>query len=193
MSNIKKRARTYFRLAEQYTATARLSLATLVDSGNSNAGFGRTAAEAETEMIENSAKSDLYLFVPAFFCCLQSTELYIKGLLLLNGEEIDDTHEIQKLLERLQTKYNTKSSIYKAFRKIYYSEEEILKNYRLKNQISNTHDLYISLRYPESTSCKQYDYSPLMCNGDEGIKLFKKLCDLIIDIKHQVWIEFNNL
>ena len=144
-------------------------------------------------MMENSSKSDLYLFVPAIFCCLQSTELYIKGLLLLNEIEIDDTHEIQKLLEKLQDKYNTNSSIYKAFRKIYYSEQEILKSYRLINKISNAQELYISLRYPESTTGKQYEYYPLMYNGDEGIKLFKRINELIIDIKHQVWGEYINL
>ncbi len=193
MSDIKKRARTYFRLAEQYTATATLSFKTLIAGGNSNAGCGNTMEEAESKMAENSAKSDLYLFIPAIFCCLQSTELYIKGLLLLNEIETDDTHEIQKLLEKLREKYNTKSSIYKAFCKIYYSEQEILKNYRVINKISNTQELYISLRYPESTTGKQYEYYPLMCNGDNGVKLFKKLNDLIIDIKHQVWIEYNNL
>lgn len=190
---MKERAKKFFRLGEQYTAVAELSLKTLVAGGNSNAGVGNSAAEANAKMMENSAKSDLFLFVPAIFCCLQSTELYIKGLLLLNEIEIDDTHDIQTLLEKLQGKYNAESSIYKAFRKVYYSEQEILKNYRLKNQISNAQELYISLRYPESTSGKQYDYFPLMCNGEKGIKLFKKLCELIVDIKHQVWIEYNNL
>lgn len=189
----KERAKTYFRLGEQYTAVAELMLNALVNGGNSNAGFGKTADEAEAEMMENSSKSDLYLFVPAIFCCLQSTELYIKGLLLLNEIEIDDTHEIQKLLEKLQDKYNTNSSIYKAFRKIYYSEQEILKSYRLINNISNAQELYISLRYPESTTGKQYEYYPLMYNGDEGIKLFKRINELIIDIKHQVWVEYINL
>ena len=79
----KERAKTYFRLGEQYTAVAELMLNALVNGGNSNAGFGKTADEAEAEMMENSSKSDLYLIVPAFFCCLQSTELYIYGLLLL--------------------------------------------------------------------------------------------------------------
>ena len=189
----KERAKTYFRLGEQYTAVAELTLNALANGGNSNAGFGKTADEAEAEMMENSSKSDLYLFVPAIFCCLQSTELYIKGLLLLNEIEIDDTHEIQKLLEKLQDKYNTNSSIYKAFRKIYYSEQEILKSYRLINKISNAQQLYISLRYPESTTGKQYEYYPLMYNGDEGIKLFKRINELIIDIKHQVWGEYINL
>lgn len=189
----KERARTYFRLGEQYTATAALALNTLITGGNSNAGLGSTAEEAYAQMIANSSQSDLYLFVPAIFCCLQSTELYAKGLLLLNDIEIDDTHEIQNLLDKLQAKYNRKSSIYKTFHKIYYSQQEILKEYRQKNQISNAQDLYISLRYPESTSGAQYEYTPLMCNGDVGIKLFKKLYDLIMDIKHQVWIEYNNL
>ena len=190
---MKTRARKYFLLAEQYSSIAELSLETLITGGNSNAGIGNTAEEAYAQMIANSSQSDLYLFVPTIFCCLQSTELYIKGLLLLNDIEIDDTHEIQKLLDKLQVKYNTKSSIYKAFRKMYYSEQEILKDYRLKNQISNAQDLYISLRYPESTSGTQYEYSPLMYNGDTGIELFKKLYGLIIDIKHQVWIEYRNL
>ena len=80
-----KRAWKFFRLGEQYAATAKLLLETLINNGNSNAGFGKTEEEALQDMERNASKSDMYLFVPAIFNCLQSTELFVKGLLLLVG------------------------------------------------------------------------------------------------------------
>lgn len=82
------RAKRFFRLGEQYVETAKLLLNTLINNGNSNAGFGKTLEEAQREMEMNASKSDLYLFVPAIFNCLQSTELLTKGLLLLVGKTI---------------------------------------------------------------------------------------------------------
>lgn len=71
-------------------------LNTLINNGNSNAGFGKTPEEAQQEMEKNVSKSDLYLFIPAIFNCLQGTELLIKGLVLLEVK-VKDEAEIAKL------------------------------------------------------------------------------------------------
>lgn len=188
-----KRAKQYFLLGEQYSETANLLLEFLINNGNSNGGIGSTEEEAHQQMIENASKSDIYLFVPAIFNIMQSTELFAKGLLLLNNIEIDETHDIEKLLNKLQNKYDNKSEIYKAFYNIYFSQQNILKEYRNKNGITNTNDLYVSLRYPESKKGKQYEYFYLMYNGDNGIKLFKKLQASIANIKKLVLNEYHYL
>jgi HEPN domain-containing protein len=119
--------------------------------------------------------------------------LFLKGLLLLNNIDIDETHETQKLLEKIKSKYSEKSVIYKGFKNIYFSQEKILKEYRKINNITNAHELYMSLRYPESIAGKQYEYYPLMYNGDEGIKLFKKLCEDITNIKKFMLSEYHSM
>ena len=187
------RAKQYFLLGEKYFETAKLLLETLINGDNSNAGIGKTQEEAYDNMNLNACKSDLYLFVPAIFNCLQSTELFLKGLLLLNDIDIDDTHEIQTLLEKLPSKYNEKSDIRKTFKNIYFSQKKILKEYRKTNNITNANDLYISLRYPESVAGKQYEYYPLMCNGDEGIKLFKKIYEDIANVKKFILSEYHSM
>ena len=80
--NNQERAKQFFLLGEQYSETAQLLLDILIHNGNSNCGIGSTMEESVLEMEKNSLKSDLYLFIPAIFNCLQSTELFIKGLLL---------------------------------------------------------------------------------------------------------------
>ena len=95
-----ERANRYLILADQYFETSKLLLETLINNENSNAGIGETQEEAYNKMNQNARKSDLYLFVPAILNCLQSTELFLKGLLLLNNIDIDETHEIQKLLDK---------------------------------------------------------------------------------------------
>lgn len=190
----KKRAKQYFLLGDQYSEAANLLLEFLINNGNSNGGIGSTEEEeAYQQMIENASKSDMYLFVPAIFNILQSTELFAKGLLLLNNIEIDETHDIEKLLKKLQNKYDNKPEIYTAFYNIYFSQQNILKEYRNKNGITNTNDLYASLRYPESKKGKQYEYFYLMYNGDNGIKLFKKLQASIANIKKLVLNEYHYL
>lgn len=191
--NMIERAIHYFRLGEQYSETAKLLLGTLINNGNSNVGIGKTQEESYDNMNQNACKSDLYLFIPAIFNYLQSTELFLKGLLLLNNIDIDETHETQKLLGKLKVKYDEQSDIYKAFKNIYFSQKKILKEYRNKNNITNANELYISLRYPESTSGKQYEYYPLMCNGDKGIKLFEKLSKDITSIKKLMLNEYHRL
>ena len=191
--NMIDRAIHYFRLGEQYSETAKLLLGTLINNGNSNAGIGNSQEEAYNEMNQNASKSDLYLFVPAIFNCLQSTELFLKGLLLLNNIDIDETHETQKLLDKIKSKYCDESVIYTAFKNIYFSQEKILKEYRKINNITNARELYMSLRYPESITGKQYEYYPLMYNGDKGIKLFEKLSKDITSIKKLMLNEYHRL
>ncbi|MBQ8804327.1 MAG: HEPN domain-containing protein [Tyzzerella sp.] len=186
---MKERALRFFRLAEQYSEAALLLLDTLFDNGNSNAGIGKTMEEAYIQMEKNSIKSDLYLFIPALFNCLQSTELFLKGILLLNETEFDNKHEVQKLLEKLKVIYGDNSSIYKEFYGVYSFQTNIIKQYKKDNEITNTHDLYISLRYPEHKG-REYNYSSLFCNGARGCDLFRKLRNNIEKIKNTVLREF---
>ena len=48
-------------------------------------------------------------------------------------------------------------------------------------------------RYPESKNGKQYKHLHLICNGDDGIKLFKQLYESIKDIKILVLNEYHRL
>ena len=192
---MKKRAKRYFLLGDQYFETAKLLLETLINNGNSNAGIGKTEEEAYKQMVENVSKSDLYLFVPAIFNCLQSTELFIKGLLLLNNIEINDTHDVQKLLEKIKNSYTENSAVFKEFKRMYYSQENILKEFKKDNNITNSRDLYMSLRYPEKNDKKhtEYLFNSLMYNGEEGIKLFSSILENLEEIKNVVLIEYNRL
>lgn len=97
-----KQAKQYFRLGEQYAEAAKLLLETLISSGNSNAGIGKNFEEAQQEMEKNASRSDLYLFIPAVFDCLQSTELFIKGLLLLADKNFEHIHGVEGLLGDLK-------------------------------------------------------------------------------------------
>ena len=128
---MKQRAKKYFLLAEQYFTTAELLLETLINNENSNAGVGNSEEEAYAIMERKVAKSDARLFIPAIFICLQSTELFVKGLLLLNGIEIDGKHEIQEFLKKLNEIYTENSPLYKEIKEIYYSHEKILQKYKL--------------------------------------------------------------
>lgn len=189
---MKDRAKLFFVLADQYAEAAKLLFDALITGGNSNAGIGCTPEDAHKQMVQNMSKSDSFLFIPAMFNCLQSTELFAKGLLLLNGIEIDGTHDLQSILEKMQTKYDANSQIYKVFRAIHCSQKKILKEYRQQNKISNAQELYISLRYPENFTGKQYDYRKLMYNGDDGIKLFISICNAMSEVKRLVLNEYRH-
>lgn len=133
----------------------------------------------------------MFLFIPAIFISLQGTELFIKGLLLLNDLEFSNTHDIQTLLDKLQLKYSKETNIYREFKKIYFSEKEILKNFRRENNITDSKALYSALRYPEKSFQEQISYNALVCNGDNGIKLFQTLLTSINNIKDLVKIEYD--
>ena len=136
-------------LAEQYGETAKLLLETLCNNGNTTWGIGNTQKEAEEKMQRNASKSDSSLFIPAIFLCLQSTELFIKDILLLNEVEINGKHDMQHAFGELEKLYSPTSLLYKEFKKMYHCQKEIMKQYRDVNHITNSHDLYMSLRYPE--------------------------------------------
>lgn len=189
---MKERAKKYFILADQYSESVKLLLETLIENENSNAGIGMSYEEAYAEMRNNVIKSDVYLFVPALFCFLQSTELYLKGLLLLNGIEIATKHDVQGLFDKLQQIYTKNSDIYKEFHNMYYSQKDIIKKYKVKNNITNTHELYMSLRYPENSGVV-YDYCELMYNGDAGINLYKKIHKSLENIQQMVLKEYRNI
>ena len=186
----KERAFRFFRLAEQYAETAKLLLDTLMTNGNSNAGIGKTAEEALLKMEKNAVKSDLYLFVPAIFNCLQSTELFIKGLLRLAGKDFELKHGVETLIEELGKTYQDNSETYLAIRTFYINQIGIIEQYKQSNNLKTSKDLYMSLRYPEISIWPNnmkheilVDYSDLVCNGDVGIEQFKLLAESLEAVK----------
>ena len=186
-----KQAKQYFRLGEQYAEAAKLLLETLISSGNSNAGIGKNFEEAQQKMEENASRSDLYLFIPAVFDCLQSIELFIKGLLLLADKNFKYSHGVEQLLGVLKDCYGEVSDVYKKVSSFYESQIEIIEKYKQVNEISTSQDLYMSLRYPEIVLEPEkgkkkninVDYAELFCNGKIGIEQFKVLIDSLEDIK----------
>lgn len=186
----KERAYCFFRLGEQYTETAKLLLDTLINNGNSNAGVGNTEEEALREKERNVVKSDLYLFIPAIFNCLQSTELFIKGLLLLAGKTFELSHGAETLIEKLGETYQKNSDTYLAIKTFYGNQINIIQEFKEANKLDSSKDLYMSLRYPEIKAWSKgrkeeitVDYTKLLCNGDVGIKQFVVLRDNLEAVK----------
>lgn len=191
---MKDRARKYFLLADQYLETSKLLLEILINNDNSNAGFGLTEEEAYEEMHKNVLKSDATLLIPTIFNGYQSLELFLKGLLLLNGIEVDNTHEVSDMIAKIKSIYGDKSDIYKKIRAFYKEQVDILKNYKKTNNITTTKELYESLRYPEDNSLivKEYDYYDLKYNGNFGIRNFRVLLKRICDVKDAVLKEYHD-
>lgn len=185
---MKDRARKYFLLADQYLETSKLLLESLINNDNSNAGFGLTQVEAYEEIRKNVLKSDATLLIPTIFNSYQSLELFLKGLLLLNGIEADNTHEVSDMIAKINGIYGDKSDIYKKIRAFYKEQVDILKNYKKTNNITITKELYESLRYPEDNSLaiKEYDYFDLKYNGDLGIRNFKVLLKRLCEVKEVI-------
>ena len=185
---MKDRARKYFLLADQYLETSKLLLESLINNDNSNAGFGLTQVEAYEEIRKNVLKSDATLLIPTIFNSYQSLELFLKGLLLLNGIEADNTHEVSDMIAKINGIYGDKSDIYKKIRAFYKEQVDILKNYKKTNNITTTKELYESLRYPEDNSLaiKEYDYFDLKYNGDLGIRNFKVLLKRLCEVKEVI-------
>lgn len=190
--DMKSRAKSYFVLADQYLETASLLLNVLINNGNSNCGIGLSEVEAEENMKNNVLNSDLTLFIPTIFNCYQSTELFIKGLLLLNSIEIKETHEVSDLIIQIKQLYGDKSLIYKEINKFYKFQVEIIKKFKKTNSITTTQELYEALRYPENNkNNKKYQYFDLMYNGNLGIKSFKTILKKIYAIKVAILEEYN--
>lgn len=190
---MKDRARKYFLLADQYLETSKLLLETLINNDNSNAGFGSTQEEAYEEMRKNVLKSDATLLIPTIFNSYQGLELFLKGLLLINGIEADNTHEVSDMIAKINGIYGDKSDIYKKIRAFYKEQVDILKNYKKTNNITTTKELYESLRYPEDNSLaiKEYDYFDLKYNGDLGIRNFKVLLKRLCEVKEVILKEYH--
>lgn len=190
---MKDRARKYFLLADQYLETSKLLLESLINNDNSNAGFGLTQEEAYEEMRKNVLKSDATLLIPTIFNSYQSLELFLKGLLLLNGIEADNTHEVSDMIAKIKGIYGDKSDIYKKIRALYKEQVDILKNYKKTNNITTIKELYESLRYPEdnSVTIKEYVYFDLKYNGDLGIRNFKVLLKRLCEVKEVILKEYH--
>lgn len=184
------KARDYFIMADQYLETSKLLLETMINSGNSNFGIGKSKSEAESEMFKNTIKSDSTLFLPALFTCYQGMELFIKGLLSLNNIAFKNIHELSQMILELKNVYGANNEIYKEFNNFYKYQIEIVKKYNKTNNITTTKELYESLRYPENKG-KSYYYFDLKYNSDYGIKMFSELIKKINIIKNIVLKEFN--
>lgn len=183
-------SKKYFVIADQYLETSKLLLKTMITSGNSNAGCGKSEKEAENNRLNNKIKSDSTLFLPALFTCFQSIELFIKGILKLNSISFGSIHEVSKLILELKNIYGEKSEIYKKFNNFYKHQIEIIKDFKKNNNITTTKELYESLRYPENKG-KSYDYFDLQYNGNYGIQMFNELIEKMDEIKKVVLQEFN--
>lgn len=188
---MKKRAKDYFLLADQYLETAKLTLKVLIENNNSNSGIGNTDEDAIEKMEERLLKSDVMLLIPTIFNAYQSTELFLKGLLLLNEKETSMTHEVGNMLNDIEEIYTEKSEVYKKINGFYNAQIEIINNFKTTNNITTTKELYESLRYPEDIKKnKFYDYSDLKYNGDMGIKNFKLLRKRIQEVKDVILKEY---
>ncbi len=187
----KRLIKKYFLLGEQYGEVAIFLLETLIENGNSNSGVSNTIEEATRIMEEKSVKSDLYLFVPAIFNCLQCTELYVKGLILLSNKNFSRGHNAEDLLKILKEGYGENSEVFTSYNAFYKNQIKIISDYKAENSIVVTEDLYMSLRYPEITLhldnnakvTREIEYEKMMYNGKKGIIQFKKLLKALKSVK----------
>ena len=186
---LKNRANKYFLLADQYLETTKLLINTIIENNNTSYGIGNNEDEALENMKESIIKSDVYLFIPSMFTSLQTVELFIKGLLLFNGEEVSYDHEVDGMLLELKKIYGEKSDIFKSINSFYKNQMEILKKYKKVNNITTITDLYESLRYPESKK-NRYEYFDLKYNGKEVLKQYLKMLEKLETIKKEILKEF---
>ena len=107
---------------------------------------------------------------------------------MLNGIDVDNTHEVSDMIAKINGIYGDKSDIYKKIRAFYKEQVDILKNYKKTNNITTTKELYESLRYPadNSLAIKEYDYFDLKYNGDLGIRNFKVLLKRLCEVKEVI-------
>lgn len=179
------KTKKYFLLADQYLETTKLLMNTMIENENRSVGIGRSEEEALENLKKNIIKSDAYLCIPCMFTAFQTVELFIKGLLLFNDEEITYSHEVVSIRDKLREIYGKDSGIYKSVSDFYKYQMEVLKKFKKNNNITTTTDLYESLRYPESTN-KEYEYFDLKYNGKEVINQYKKMLIRLDEIKTNI-------
>ena len=185
------RSKKYFVLASQYYHTSKILLETIIQNNNLSIGIGFSEEEALIDFNKKIVKSDVYIFIPALFNSLQSVELFVKGLLLLNGKEIDYEHKLENSFLILKNIYGDKSEIYKSIKNFYNFQESVIFEFKKINNITTTEELYEALRYPENRN-KKYDFSSLRFNGKNGVGLLKKLLEKLQKINASVLQEFRN-
>ena len=193
---MKKRAKNYFILADQYLETSKLLLRTLIENGNSNCGTGASEIEAYEKMRENALKSDSTLLIPTIFNSYQSIELLLKGILLLNNKDIEGTHEVKDMLEELKKIYSEEADVYKKIKDFYFAQIEIISKFKKTNNLTSTKQLYEALRYPENNASrienkKFYNYFDLIYNGDFGKKNFEELSTKLQEVKEVILKEYH--
>jgi len=181
----------FFSLANQYKVSFDLLLDTMVLNENKSIGTGDTPEEAEINFKNAIIKSDAYLMIPALFTSLQSAELFLKGMLLLNGRNIKTKHEVSYSLDVLKEIYGEKSKEYNCFNKYYKNSIGIIEAFKKSNSITTTNELYLSLRYPCSKG-KEYEYFDLRFNGKKIINQYIKLKKDLDEISNIVQLKYND-
>lgn len=92
-------------------------------------------------------------------------------------------------------KFNGYNEINKKFRKAIHYPMEMFEKYRKNNNITNSHDLYLSFRYPyirnknkkekdeeQKNNYIEINYYDLKYNNKEAIPQLKKICAIADEI-----------
>ena len=183
---MKNRAKKYYVLANEYLEATKVLLNTIIENENNSCGIGNSEEEALIDLEKNIKKSDAYLLIPAMFDGIQTVELFIKALLLLNGKCVPYNHEVDGMMKQLKELYGEQSEIFRALHDFYKNQIEILKSFKKTNNITNLTDLYEALRYPENNS-KVYEYYDLKYKGKKVLKQYEKMLNKIEIIRSEVF------
>jgi hypothetical protein len=168
----------FFNLSENYLLFVRNVLKETIKQGNT---WTVLNDKKITEKIyyDKTKWSDFNIVIPVLFNFYHGLELLMKGLLsLIDNYELQNSHDIKKILKDLQSniknveiinilnKYIDSNSMPKIF-------SECLK----ENNIS-INKFYIFLKYPtDKNISKMYNYFKLKYNEEEGLSLFKGIVD----------------
>jgi len=168
----------FFNLSENYLLLVRNVLKETIKQGNT---WTVLNDKKITEKIyyDKTKWSDFNIVIPVLFNFYHGLELLMKGLLsLIDNYELQNSHDIKKILKDLQSniknieiinilnKYIDSNSMPKIF-------SECLK----ENNIS-INKFYIFLKYPtDKNISKMYNYFKLKYNEEEGLSLFKGIVD----------------
>lgn len=137
-------------------------------------------APSEKEMEEELRWSDLHIIEPTLFNFYHGIELSLKALLVAKGEPIGKIHKLSRLLELVNSRYDSKelSDFYGA----YIDTEKlppILKGFCSESGV--TMDFYYqSLKYPTGTKAESFNHSALRGHESEGVKLFSQISEDLV-------------
>ncbi len=172
--------RLYFLASNFWQLTLNVA-SELIKRGNPGSlmrsGWG---APSEEEMEEELRWSDLHIIEPTLFNFYHGIELSLKALLVAKGEPIEKIHKLSRLLELVNSRYDSKelSDFYGA----YILTERlppILKGFCSASGV--TMDLYYqSLKYPTGTKAESFNHSALRGHEFEGVKLFSQISEDLV-------------